>query len=113
MIERAMESFPPRLSGANLSAVASGALMQGLKRMCEQIEEESHSINLEKGVDDNSEMAVDINDVMESWSKEQLQPMMTVVDFVEAPKEIVPSISNQDIQHFERLKRQFSSSQYT
>ena len=108
-----MESFPPRLSGANLSAVASGALMQGLKRMCEQIEEESHSINVEKGVDADSEMAVDIDDVMESWSKEQLQPMMTVEDFVEAAKEIVPSISKQDIENFEKLKRQFSSSQYS
>jgi len=113
ILEQAMESFPPTLSGADLSAVASGALMQGLKRVCQQIEEEVHSINLEKGVDVNSELAVDIDDVMASWSKEQLQPTMTVNDFVEAAKEIVPSITPQDLESFEKLQRQFSSGQYS
>ena len=112
ILEEAMESFPPTLSGADLSAVASGALMRGLKRVCKRIEEEVYSINSEKGVDNDSELAVDIDDVMESWSKEQLQPMMTVNDFVEAAKEIVPSISAQDLENFERLQTQFSSGQY-
>ena len=93
--------------------MASGALMQGLKRVCQQIEEEVHSINLEKGVDEDSELAVDIDDVMASWSKEQLQPTMTVNDFVEAAKDIVPSISPQDLESFEKLQRQFSSGQYS
>ena len=109
ILEQAMESFPPTLSGADLSAVASGALMRGLKRVCKRIEEEVYSINSEKGVDNDSELAVDIDDVMESWSKEQLQPMMTVNDFVEAAKEIVPSISTLDLENFERLQTQFSS----
>lgn len=112
VLERAMESFPPTLSGADLSAVASGALMRGLKRVCERIEEEARSINLQKGVEDGSELAVDIDDVMESWSTEQLQPTMTAEDFVEAAKEIVPSISAQDLAKFEQLQRQFSSGQY-
>ena len=113
VLEQAMESFPPTLSGADLSAVASGALMQGLKRVCQQIEEEVYSINSENGVDEESELAVDINDVMASWSKEQLQPTMTVNDFVEAAKDIVPSISPQDLESFEKLQRQFSSGQYS
>lgn len=112
VLGQAMESFPPTLSGADLSAVASGALMRGLKRVCKRIEEEVRSINLEKGVDNDSELAVDIDDMMESWRKEQLQPMMTVNDFVEAAKEIVPSISSQDLENFERLQTQFSSGQY-
>ena len=98
-LDRAMESFPPTLSGADLSAVASGALMQGLKRVCEQIEKE---------VNDDT----DVDDVMKSWSKEQLQPKMIVEDFVEAAKKIVPSISKQDLENFERLQKQFSSGQY-
>jgi len=83
-----------------------------LKRVCERIEEEARSINLQKGVEDGSELAVDIDDVMESWSTEQLQPTMTADDFVEAAKEIVPSISAQDLAKFEQLQRQFSSGQY-
>ena len=94
-----MESFPPTLSGADLSAVASGALMRGLKRLCEQIEEEV------KG-------DADVDDVMKSWSEEQLQPRMISEDFVKAAKKIVPSISKHDLENFERLQKQFSSGQY-
>jgi peroxin-6 len=49
ILEQAMESFPPTLSGADLSAVASGALMRGLKRVCDTIEEEAWTINNENG----------------------------------------------------------------
>lgn len=112
VLERAMESFPPTLSGADLSAVASGALMRGLKRVCDRIEEEARSINLDKGVDDGSEMAVDIDDVMESWPAEKLQPVLTADDFVEAAKTIIPSVSSVDLERFEELQRQFSSGQF-
>lgn len=112
VLEIAMQSFPPTLSGADLSAVASGALMRGLKRVCDQIEEEARSINLEKGFNEGSEMAIDIDDVMESWPAEKLQPVLTTDDFIEAAKDIVPSISSQDLKRFEELQRQFSSGQF-
>jgi peroxin-6 len=112
VLERAMESFPPTLSGADLSAVASGALMRGLKRVCDRIEAEARSINFEKGVDEGSEMAIDIDDVMESTPLENLQPVLTADDFVEAAKEIVPSISDADLERFEELQRQFSSGHF-
>ena len=110
VLRQAMDSFPPTLSGADLSAVASGALMRGLKRLCDKAEKEVQSANLAKGVDENSEMAVDIDDVMNSWEEEQLQPVMMVEDFVEAAKAIVPSISDQDLENFERLQKQFAVS---
>ncbi len=112
VLERAMESFPPTLSGADLSAVAGGALMRGLKRVCDRIEAEARSINLENGVNEGSEMAIDIDDVMESMPQEKLQPVLTADDFVEAAKEIVPSISDADLERFEELQRQFSSGEF-
>ncbi|KAL3822763.1 LOW QUALITY PROTEIN: hypothetical protein ACHAXA_009637 [Cyclostephanos tholiformis] len=112
ILERAMESFPPTHSGADLSAVASGALMRGIKRVCNKIEDEARSLNSERGVGEGSDMAVDIDDVMNSWSKDKLQPVMTAEDFVEAAKDIVPSISSEDLRRFETLQKQFSSWQY-
>ncbi|KAL3801980.1 hypothetical protein HJC23_010324 [Cyclotella cryptica] len=108
VLRAAMESFPPTLSGADLSAVASGALMLALKRVCEKVEEEATTINAKRGVDEKSDEGVDVNDVMESWTKEQLQPTVTVGDFVDAAKNIVPSISAQDLARFEALRNQFS-----
>ena len=114
VLESAMESFPPTLSGADLSAVASGALMRGLKRVCDRIEEEARSTNLERGVDEGTDvMAIDVDDVMESWPEEELQPVLTADDFVEAAKDIVPSISSADLERFEELQRQFSSGQFS
>ena len=61
-------------------------------------------MNKEKGAD-----TVDIDDIMDSWSEEQLQPVMTVEDFVEAAKAIVPSISDEELRKFELLQKQFSA----
>ena len=97
ILRKAMESFPPTLSGADLSSVASKALMRGLKRVCDRVEKEAESLNLTRA------------DVMESWSKEKLEPHMCVEDFVEAAKTVVPSIRHQDLENFEKLQRQFAS----
>ena len=105
----AMESFPPNLSGADLSAVASEALMHALKRVCDNVEKEVQAINLSRGVDENSDDAVDANDVMESWTDEQLQPIVLAEDFVRAAAGIVPSISEDDLKRFEVLRNQFSA----
>jgi peroxin-6 len=95
VLSRALEAFPPGLSGADLSAVASGALMRGLRRVCEGIEMEARAT------------AVDIEDVMESWSAERLRPAMTMQDFVQAAQEVVPSISKQELAKFEQSKANF------
>lgn len=108
VLSEAMQSFPPTLSGADLSAVASGALMRALKRICDDVEEEARRINSIERVDDKSIDAVDVNDVMESWTDEQLQPTVLVEDFVHAAKDIVPSISEDDLKRFELLRNQFS-----
>jgi peroxin-6 len=108
VLSEAMKSFPPTLSGADLSAVASGALMRALKRVCDLVEEEARRINSINGADGKSVDAVDINDVMESWTDEQLQPTVLVEDFVHAAKDIVPSISEDDLKRFEMLRDQFS-----
>ena len=63
----------------------------------------------EKGASEGSNMTVDIDDVMDLWSKDKLQPTLIAEDFVEAAKEIVPSISSADLERFENLQMQFSS----
>lgn len=109
VLTEAMDSFPPNLSGADLSAVASEALMRALKRVCDNVEDEVRKINSSKGVDEKSDEAVDADDVMESWTDEQLQPIVLAEDFVRAAEGIVPSISANDLERFEVLRNQFSA----
>jgi peroxin-6 len=106
ILRKAMEAFPPTLSGADLSAVASKALMRGLKRVCDKVEKEAESLNLTM---DPTEMKIGVDDVMETWSKVQLEPVMCVEDFIEAAKSVVPSISQKDLENFEKLQQQFAS----
>jgi hypothetical protein len=88
--------------------------MRGLKRVCDTIEEEARNLNDVKNIGAGStssseNIAVDVDDVMDSWSKDRLQPTLIAEDFIEAAKDIVPSISSTDLQHFENLQRQYSS----
>ena len=106
ILQQAMESFPPTLSGADLSAVASKALMRGLKRVCDRVEKEAELLNRSR---DPSDVEIGVDDVMETWTKEQLEPIMCVEDFVEAAKSVVPSISQKDLDKFEKLQQQFAS----
>ncbi len=57
-----------------------------------------HCIIEEKGASEGSNMAVDIDDVMDLWSKDKLQTTLIAEDFVKAAKEIVPSISFADLE---------------
>ena len=66
----------------------------------------------EKEASEGSNVAVDIDDVMDLWSKDKLQPTLIAEDFVKAAEEIVPSISFADLELFENLQMQFSSWQY-
>lgn len=106
ILRTAMDSFPPTLSGADLSAVATKALMRGLKRVCDKVEMEAKALNLNR---DPSAMEIGVDDVMETWSKEQLEPVMCIEDFVEAAKSVIPSISQKDLDNFEKLQQQFAS----
>ena len=109
VLTQAMESFPPTLSGADLSAVASGALMSGLKRVCKQVEDEMSRLNSERKLSNAIELDVDVDDVMEKWGKERLEPSIIAQDFVDAARRIVPSISQAEMESFEQLRLQFSS----
>ncbi|KAL7543430.1 hypothetical protein ACHAWF_007386 [Thalassiosira exigua] len=117
VLRRAAESFPPTLSGADLSAVASEALTRALRRVCARVEEEVRSAdavnNAEEGAGGDSATAVaDVDDVMRAWGPERLRPTVTAADFAEAARAVVPSVSERDLEGFERLRVQFSSSEF-
>ena len=48
-----------------------------------------HCIIEEKGASEGSNMAVDINDFMDLWSKDKLQSTLIAEDFVKVAKKIV------------------------
>ena len=56
-------------------------------------------------------MAVDIDDVMNLWSKDKLQPTLIAEDIVEAAKEIVPRLAGHPNNSKPPHKRPFQPTQ--
>lgn len=83
--------------------------MRSLKRVCDSVEQEAQKMKKSEGVDGKMDEEFDVSDVLESWTEEQLHPRVLVEDFVQASKDIVPSISESDLKRFEVLRNQFSA----
>ena len=103
IIDEVIDSIPVSLSGADLSAVAKGALMRSMKRLCDEADAELTRIR-SRGEDSD---AADIETVVNDWDVEKLVPKVRAEDFVIAAKDITPSVSAKELANYERLKEQF------
>lgn len=99
-----VNQLPPNLTGADFSAIASGALRLSLERICNQAEEE-----LKRRQTVESQLT--LGNVLDEWDESQLIPVVTSNDLFQASKDVVPSVSAMQLADYERLRVQFSSSQ--
>lgn len=90
-----VNELPPHLSGADFAAVASGALMRSLKRLCEAAE---HQVT----------PFLSLDDVLENWGDDMI-PVVTAADLIAASEEVVASVTPQDLRRYQRLQEEFSS----
>ena len=91
------DQLPPRLSGADFSAVASGALIRSLKRLCEAAESQVTSNR-------------SLDDVLDEWG-EDVTPVVTAADLLAAGENVVPSVTHEDLCRYQRLRDEFSSNE--
>ena len=95
--------FPLNLSGADFSAIASGAIMKSLQRLCMDAENELQQRQQVSTVD------INLDDILDEWSESRLVPLVSINDFVDAAKDVIPSVNMEDLQRYESLRREFSS----
>ena len=98
-----VDKFPLNLSGADFSAIASGAIMKSLQRLCLEAENE---LQQRQQV---STVTINLDDILDEWSESRLVPLVSTNDFVDAAKDVIPSVSEEDLQRYESLKQEFSS----
>ena len=98
MASKVIDAIPSSMSGADFSAVASGALMQALQRLCDEVDNE---------VSSNSSPDSNIEDVVAMWPEERLVPKVKVEDFIAAAEKIHPSVSDDDIQKYEAMRNEY------
>ena len=120
--ESIVDSLPGSLTGADLSSIGSGALSRATQRLCVEADREvarrlqeakqtatSEGEKHNEESDEGEELAV-LDEVLSEWDESQLVPIVTIEDLLEASKDVVPSVSQSELEKYERLRDQFSSS---
>jgi ATP-dependent 26S proteasome regulatory subunit len=105
------EGLPPRLSGADMSKLSSGAMLSAIRRLCRQADQEREELlkkqqSLEGG-DSKARTTnndVTIDEILESWGEEKCTPVITLDDLRLASKDVSPSVSEEEMQRYERLR---------
>jgi hypothetical protein len=89
-----VDDLPRNLSGADFSAIASGALVNSLKRLCESMDRRVTPLR-------------SLDTVLDEWG--DLTPVVTAKDLVDASRLVVPSVTQEDLRRYQRLREDFSS----
>ena len=98
------DHLPTNITGADISTICTGGLLRATQRLCHEADEELRCLQA------NSEELVTLDKVLSSWTEDKLEPVVTLEDFLEAAKEVVPSVSQTELAKYEGLREQFKSS---
>jgi peroxin-6 len=110
MAQAVVSTLPPRLTGADLSTIASGAMLQAVQRLCRQADKEQQQ-RLAQEQRDGTGVGVTIEQILEGWDNDQRTPIVGLDDLLEAAKEVTPSVSKTELDRYEHLRRQYSGNE--
>lgn len=94
--------LPERLTGADFSTIASGALLQAVERLCRAADEEHEAAS------QAVQHQVELHDILETWDVEKCTPTILLDDLLEAAKHVTPSVTKDELDRYERLREQYS-----
>ncbi|WWD03593.1 hypothetical protein V865_001647 [Kwoniella europaea PYCC6329] len=119
-LEEVVEGLEYNLTGADLYALCSDAMLGAMTRTAEKVDQEVKRLN--KLYNGNGTYQSDV-DTKKSWKGEltvqyylsklaspsEIQVKVGLGDFQGALKKLVPSVSKDEMDHYERVQRQFKS----
>ena len=113
MARAVVTQLPPRLTGADFSTIASGALLLAVERLCRQADDElllmmklSFPSSASQGEGGGN---LELHDVLQEWGEEKCTPTIGLNDLYRAAETVVPSVSEEELSHYERLREQYST----
>jgi peroxin-6 len=98
MASAIVKTLLPRLSGADFSKLSSGAMLNAVHRLCHRAEEER------KRLEEDGKKSVTIDHILSSWGEEQCTPVITMEDLQQASREVAPSVTEEEMERYERLR---------
>ena len=103
------EGLPLRLSGADMSKLSSGAMLNAIRRLCREADRERDEILKEQQKGDKARV-VTIDEILESWGEEKCTPIITLDDLRVAAKDVSSSVSDEEMQRYDRLRAEHETS---
>jgi peroxin-6 len=107
--ERLADHLPTNLTGADLSAVVSGALTVAMERLCRRADEQLLASHQTKQATTEINSWSTIDDVLATWTDEDLQPTLDFDDFVQAAQNVTPSVSAAELERYDLLRQTYQS----
>ena len=103
------EGLPPRLSGADMSKLSSGAMLHAIRRLCVEADRERENLlqqqqHQQQGGD--NARGVTIDEILESWGEEKCTPVITLDDLRLASNDVSSSVSDEEMQRYDRLRKE-------
>jgi peroxin-6 len=94
---RVLDNAPLNLTGADFYALCSDAMSNSLKRRVGELYEESKRLGIPP------------RKLLSTMSEEDLKVKVTMQDYQKAMSGLIPSVSEQEILHYERLRDKFGN----
>lgn len=98
MASRVIDQIPLSLSGADFSAIASGALMIAMERICDDID---NAISL-------LDHHCSVEEYLESNKDFDTTPRVKASDIINAAAKVIPSVTEKELQRYELLRNEYS-----
>ena len=107
--EKVVPHLPSNVTAADISTIASGALMRAIERLCDEADRElaERRQQLSSNCVNSCVENIAINDILASWDKNQLEPVVTYNDLLEVAAQIVPSVNEAELKKYEELHDQY------
>ncbi|CAK4033915.1 Peroxisomal biogenesis factor 6 [Lecanosticta acicola] len=111
-LARVSETLPFTFTGADLYALCSDAMLKAVTRSARSVDQRVAAINSERAIRGQSKISVAY--YFDHYSTEaDTQVLVTEDDFIRAKSELVPSVSVDELGHYERVRSTFEGAATT
>ncbi len=107
-IKSVAEMVPPIYTGADIYAIGASALMRAINRKVKAIEDQIEKINATTELYNRAPL--NVQQLLADMDQDEAQILVSQEDLVEAAVTTPPSVTIEEMEHYERLRKQFSSS---
>lgn len=107
-LQRVADRLPFTYTGADLYALCSDAMLKAITRSARLVDDRVAEINRERAAQDPPQPAITIAYFFDHYASDgDTEVMVAEEDFVSAYRELVPSVSAEELKHYERVRKDF------